>query len=223
MTLHLLLTMALCLTAACDTKGADEPTLTAKVSRAALPAEVSDDIGKLLSTDAIEVRDAAGPAVTFWLRKSLPTEASAEQIRNGLTYAEVTGGSVVGVVSFASTWTDFRRQEVVAGVYTLRIAVQPATGDHMGTAPHTDFCLLTPVAKDTKAAAIELKALVEQSKEVTGGTHPSVMLLFPNFKGEGPKVTEEKDEVLVLRTKLDVGDGKAKLGFGFAVAGVTKK
>jgi len=220
MTLRFLLTLVLCLIASAS---ADEPTFTAKVVEAALPAEVSRDIGKLLSVDAIEVRDAAGPVVTFWLRKSLPTEATADQIRNGLTYAEITGGSVVGVVSFANTWTDFRKQEVVAGVYTLRIAVQPATGDHMGTAPHTDFCLLTPVAKDTKPGAIELKALVEQSKEITGGVHPSVMLLFPNFKGEGVKVTREKDEVVVLRTKLDVGEGKAKLGFGFAVAGVTKK
>lgn len=202
---------------------AAEPKYTAKAVEVAVPTEVSADIAKLLSPGAVEVRDAAGPMAAFWFRKSLSTEASADQIQNGLTYAEITGGSIVGVVSFAHTWTDFRKQEVVAGTYTLRIAVQPSTGDHMGTAPHIDFCLLTPIAKDTEPAAIELKTLIEQSKEITGGSHPSVMLLFPHYKGDGLTITSEKNDAVVLRTKLDVGDGKAKMGFGFAISGVTKR
>ena len=41
---------------------------------------------------------------------------------------------------------------VPPGVYTLRLGYQPQDGDHMGTAPHSEFCLACPAAEDNGAA-----------------------------------------------------------------------
>ena len=46
-----------------------------------------------------------------------------------------------------------------AGVYTLRFAIQPDIGDHTGTAPHPEFCLLCPADEDKTVEDIEKKKL----------------------------------------------------------------
>ena len=55
--------------------------------------------------------------------------------------------------------TDYRKQKVPAGVYTLRLALQPVSDDHGGTAPYRDFCLLSPAADDRKPDLLSPKAL----------------------------------------------------------------
>ena len=40
-------------------------------------------------------------------------------------------------------------------VYTLRLAYQPMDGDHMGTAPYSEFCLLVGAEMDTKPDLLE--------------------------------------------------------------------
>ena len=72
----------------------------------------------------------------IWFRAEIPVKATEEQIKNGLTYHEIPEGTLVGALEFPTKFTDFRKQELPAGVYTLRFAVQPDIGDHTGTAPH---------------------------------------------------------------------------------------
>src|SRR5262249_26522391 len=125
-------------------------------------------------------------------------------------------------VQFAQTWTDYRKQKIPAGVYTLRLAYQPMDGDHMGTAPYNEFCLLSPAAKDEKPDTMQPKELHELSANAPGGTHPGVLLLFPNNKPEAePKLSAKANGVVVLYVKREVESGgkKAPLGFGFTVAG----
>ena len=90
------------------------------------------------------------------------TGAAPEQVAGGLTYREIQPTTVVGAVRFPQAWSDYRKQKIPAGVYTLRLAVQPENGDHMGTAPYNDFLLLSPAAKDTSADAMEPKELHEK-------------------------------------------------------------
>ena len=73
-------------------------------------------------------------------------------------------------------------------MYTLRFALQPDIGDHTGTAPNPDFCLMCPADKDKSADRLEKKELIELSSEVNEGKHPAVLLLFPNStKDDGPE------------------------------------
>src|SRR5262245_14157000 len=215
---------AICLLASTAAR-ADDPKFTLKSEKAEPPKDLNDSFSALLSDQSVQLLDDKGGAfATFWFRKAIPCKAAPEQVKNGLTYREIPQTSLVGVVQFSQAWVDFRKQKIPPGTYTLRLGFQPMDGDHQGTAPYGEFCLLVPVAKDEKPDTLEAKALHELSAFATGGTHPGVMLLFPNNKPEDePKLTSKPNAVVVLNVKRPIdADGKAtSLGFGFVVAGVT--
>jgi hypothetical protein len=205
---------------------AASPKLSLSTAKADPPADLADPVKTVLGTDAVTVTDDAGAlSLTFWFRSELPSAASADQIKNGLTYREIAEGTLVGVVKLDKPFVDFRKQEIPAGVYTLRVAAQPDTGDHKDTAPHQDFALLAPAAADTAAETVEPKDLVKLSTKVLGGDHPAVMLLFPHHgPGEKPELVEQKDEVTCVRLRRPVlaGGTKASLGLSVVVRGVSK-
>jgi hypothetical protein len=198
--------------------------MSVKVEKTAPPKELKDGIRDLLDEQAILVLDGNQTLATIWFRKVLPSQAAPEQIKGGLSYREIPETTIVGAVQFPQSWTDYRKQKIAAGVYTLRLAFQPQNGDHMGTAPYNDFCLLSPAAKDGKPDTMEPKELHELSATAAGGTHPSVMLLFPNNKPEDqPNVIAKPNATWVLSVKrpVDAKGMKASLGFGLAVVGQT--
>jgi hypothetical protein len=200
--------------------------LKTKVEKIAPPADLKDSIKELLSDEALQVQDGKGVVCTIWFRKEIPVKATPDQIKNGLTYREIPRTTLIGAIDFPQKWIDFRKQEVPKGTYTLRLAFQPMDGDHMGTAPHNEFCLLCPAAKDEKPDPLEMKALNDLSALTTGGTHPSVLLLFPNGKPEDqPKVADKGNGIFVVNVKRPVAAGaeKTSLGFAFTVAGHTSE
>lgn len=204
-----------------------EPAFTAKYEKLAAPECVSKAIAEAIAAEALVVRGEADAVVMrVWFRDPIPTKATEEQVKNGLTYREIAEGTLVGVVEFPKEFTDFRRQKIAKGTYTLRFAIQPDIGDHTGTAPHPEFCLMSPAAKDDKTDAMAVKDLIELSSTVNEGKHPAVLLMFPNFgKDMGPKVQAKADGVSVvnLRRAVTAGDVKATLGFAITVAGQWKQ
>jgi hypothetical protein len=201
---------------------AADPELKVKVEKTTLPDELKDAIKDLLDDEAFQVQDGKGVVCTLWLRKEIPAKATVEQVKNGLTYREIALSTVIGAIQLPDKWIDFRKQEIPKGVYTLRLAVQPQDGDHMDTAPHTDFCLLCPADKDEKPDPLELKALIELSGSSHGSTHPAVLMLYPNTKAEdGAKLAAKGNGIFVLNVKRTIaaGEQKTTLGFGFTVAG----
>jgi hypothetical protein len=111
-------------------------------------------------------------------------------------------------------------------VYTLRFALQPDIGDHTGTAPHTEFCLMSRAKDDKAAEPIEKKKLIELSSLVNEGRHPSVLLLWPNNDPKaGVKIVSKGEGVFVATvTRAVVADGKkTTLGFAVTVAGTWKE
>ena len=205
---------------------AADPVFSAKIEKLDAPDTVVEPIRKLLAPEALVVSVENGDLVMkVWFRAEIPVKASAEQIKNGLTYREIPEGEIVGVIQFPAKFTDYRRQEIAAGVYTLRFAVQPDIGDHTGTAPHPDFCLMCPIEKDKSADRIEKKKLIELSSEVNEGKHPAVLLMFPNAtKDMTPKVVGKGNGVWVvnLRRAVAAEDEKSSLGFGITIAGMWK-
>ena len=199
------------------------PAYTTKtVKDTAPPKELSEAVRKLLSSECVQLLDDKGTTlVELWFCKQVALEATEAQIKNGLTYDEVPVSTIVGAIRFEQAWYDYRKQKIAAGVYTLRVARQPRDGDHMGTAPTTDFCVLCPAADDKKTALMETKALQEMSLSV-GDNHPGVVLLYPG-KGAGavPKlITKNKDHaVLLVELPAKAGDKKATLRLGLTLAG----
>jgi hypothetical protein len=195
-----------------------------KTADTAPPKALSEDMRKLLPDKCIQVQDAKGTTILeVWLRKELPVKATEAQIKNGLTYKEVPISTVVGAVRVVKTFTDYRKQTVKAGTYTLRIARQPEDGDHQGTAPHNEFLLLAPAKDDTKPDLMEVKDLQELSGKTIEG-HPSVMLLFPGTgAAKAPKlVTKEGGHwVILIELPALAGKNKATLPIGLTVVGVS--
>jgi hypothetical protein len=204
---------------------AADAKLTAKLEKVGPPAEIKEPIRALLGDDAIRVQDEKGGTVcTLWFRKEIPSKATPEQVKNGITYREIAATTIIGAIQLPQKWIDFRKQEIPKGVYTLRLAIQPMDGDHMGTAPHNEFCLLCPADKDVKAETMEVKAMHELSASAHGATHPAVLLLFPTSKpADEPNLLSKGGGIWVLQVKRPIvaGSGKTTLGFGMTVAGHT--
>ena len=73
---------------------------------------------------------AGKPICDVWFRKEMPTDATPEQVKNGVTYKEVKQTEILGAIQFHKDWSDYRKQKIKTGVYTMRLAYQPSDGKH---------------------------------------------------------------------------------------------
>jgi hypothetical protein len=194
-----------------------------KIASTAPPKELDESIRKLLAAEAVQFLGPQGDLVAeLWLRKEVPADATPEQVKNGVTYREVPQTTVLGAVRFDKGWSDYRKQKVKAGVYTIRLAFQPQDGDHMGTAPYSEFGLLVAANEDKSAATMEPKKLQELSAASIGTSHPAVLLLFPNVKpGAAPRLEVKNNNHVVLNTRHSVRTKEATgvLGLGLTLVG----
>jgi len=199
------------------------PDYSIKTAEAAPPKLLSDDVRKVIGGTAIQLLDAKEEVIAeIWLAKEPAVKATAEQIKNGLTYREMPQSTILGAIRVAKTMTDYKKQKIPAGVYTIRLGIQPEDGDHMGTAPYNEFGLLCPASEDKKTDLIETKDLRELSAKTTDN-HPGVFVLFPADKeaADKPKLESKSGGHWVLFAKLPVkaGDKKATLPFGLNLIG----
>jgi hypothetical protein len=197
--------------------------LAVKVEDSPPPKELAEPVRGLLDTKAMTVSDGKGKAIcTVWPRKALEAKAGADPA--GMGYTSLDESTVLGAVRFPETWSDYRKQKIKPGVYTLRLGIQPMDGDHMGTAPYNEFCLMSPADLDKKPDLMDAKELQEQSTKATSRKHPAVMLLFPNPKpADKPAVESKPNDTWVLSYQVPVtaGGKKSGLGFSLVVVGVS--
>jgi hypothetical protein len=202
---------------------AAEGAYTIKTTTTPPPKELKEGIAKLLSDQSVQLLDGKGTLLCeLWFRKEVPANATPAQVKNGLTYRELEETTIMGAIRFDQPMTDFRKQKIKAGVYTLRLGFQPQDGDHMGTAPYPEFCLLVPAAADAKPGTMSPKELQELSTKASGTSHPAVFLLFPNEKPEAtPKLVDKGGDKWVLNVKepVQAGSEKATLGVGLTLIG----
>jgi hypothetical protein len=198
---------------------------TIKEAKTDPPKELKPAVAKLLDDNAVQLLDAKDAVVCeVWFRKEVPAKATPEQVKNGLTLREIPETTVLGALRVHKTMTDYRKQKIKAGVYTLRLAYQPADGDHMGTAPNNEFCLPVAADDDKDAELMKPKALHETSAKVAGGNHPAVLLLLP-LQAKAPDAAKlEKmtdDWVLTRPVEVKAGEAKAKIGLVLTLVGVS--
>jgi hypothetical protein len=203
-----------------------QPKFTAKLEKVEPQAKLAEPVRKLLDEQALVVRSGDDVVMRLWFRAAIPAKATEEQVKNGLTYREIPEGTLVGALEFPDEFTDYRKQKLPAGVYTLRFAIQPDIGDHTNTTPHPEFCLLCPAGEDKSTEDVEKMKLIELSSKVNEGRHPAVLLLWPHHtKDDAVKVLDKGDGVWVATTRRAVAAGELKttLGFAVTVAGVRKE
>ncbi len=198
--------------------GTPEPALTARLEQLPPPAAIAGSQRKLLDSRALVVRSGSATRMRVWFRREIPVRATAEQFPKGLTYRHIPEGTLVGAIELLGTFTDYRRQRLPRGVYTLRFALQPDTGDHTDTAPHREFFLLSPAADDPSPAPIQTKRLIELSSQVNEGRHPAVLLLWPHEeRNPAIQVLDKGKGVWVAAVRRPVADGNRRGSLGFAL------
>ena len=204
----------------------DGKKYTLKTANTAAPKELSEAIQKLLAESSVQLLDGAGkPICDVWFRKELPAEATPEQIKTGVTYREVKQTEILGAIQFHADWTDYRKQKIKAGVYTLRLAFQPTDGKHTADiSDYQEFALVISAKADTKAALMEAKALHDKSGDSLDLAHPGVFMLFPNTKpGKEPDLAARPKNHWVLNSKCNLSvAGKATgttIGIGLTLVG----
>ncbi len=197
---------------------ADAPKWTVKSVEAAPPkSSVSAAIQAVLAPVALEVHDETGkPVATFWHRKEVPLQHKGDS-----SYAAVAEGTLIGVVQWHQPWTDYRKQKVKPGVYTLRFARQPMDGDHMGTALYNEFLLLVPAGLDEKPDNLMVEELHELSGKSVGRKHPSMMMLFPYRKGGSTAVLTVRPQDHLSLDFAVPAHGGGTLGFAITLVGHT--
>jgi hypothetical protein len=136
----------------------------------------SDALKKALEPKGWRVSLADGAYCDIWLRAAVPvgkTDAA------GAVYTWIGDSTLLGVITFARATTDFRGQSIKPGSYTVRYAVHPTDGNHMGISPIRDFLVMLPVAMDPNPdAQFKFEELTKMSTKVTGTSHPGILSLI---------------------------------------------
>lgn len=189
------------------------------------PKELVAGMQELLSDQTIELTKDGKVVAEVWLAKTIPGNVPAAKANKTIGYRDLKETSIFGAVQFHTDWQDYRKQAIKPGVYTLRLGFQPQDGDHMGTAPFSEFLILSSPKFDNKAELLTPKALVERSSASINTTHPAVLLLFPNqTPGDKVELSSKPNNTWVLNLKRPVATdnkGTATLGIGFAIVGHT--
>ena len=162
----------------CTASNVSAQSYKAEALNEAPPKELAAPIQAALSQAGIRFTGPSGPVCDLWLGKAVPGRANAPQTL-GVVYPQLAQGTLVGAIRFPNGVKDYRKQAIKAGVYTLRYALVPENGNHMGVAPQRDFVLASPAAADQDAATLTLDQAMALSRKATGSNHPSVWSIAP--------------------------------------------
>ena len=170
-------------------------------SGAPLPDGVSGDVKSLLKTEGITVKDPQGKvSAIYWTRQTPFVGSPAAGF--GVRMETIPEGALIGLVSLPEGGSDYREQAIPAGLYTIRYALHPEDGNHMGVAASRDFSVLTPVDKDPDPAKnFPFKELVPLTLSV-GNPHPTIVRLELAESSKTPHLWEGDAEHWIL--DLDV-------------------
>ncbi len=154
------------------------------------------------------VNDAGAPYLEIWLNKALagePKAASGEILNPG-----IPEGSFLGLARFVAGGSDFRGQSIRPGFYSLRYALMPVDGNHVGAAQYRDFTLMVPAALDPNpATALKFEEVLGLSRKASGTGHPAVFpMVSPDAAGEA-SLAKNDDGHWILKTRIPTKSGAA--------------
>ena len=192
--------------------------LAVKVADKEPPKELDASIRAKLQPKAVQLLDGEKPVYEFWFSAELPLQskpASAAKALDALKQA-----TLLGAVAVARDQRDYRDDELHAGVYTMRFALQPQDGNHLGTSEFNYFAVLTPAKIDNKLDGIsDYKALVKASSKETSTDHPVILSLRPasSDQGDAPQLNSPAPEHKSVRVKVPAKAGDEKVSISFEV------
>ena len=184
----------------------DAADLSLKLADKAPPAQLDSSIAGKLQKNAVQLLSGDKPVLEFWLVSELPLTSKPAAPAKGLDAVKQT--TLLGAVSVGQAMRDYRDDELAAGVYTMRLALQPQDGNHLGTSEFAWFAALSPAKLDTKPDGVaDYKALVKLSSQETATDHPVILSLRPASSTEAPKLNEPAPEHKSVRVKVPAKAG----------------
>ncbi|HXY10485.1 MAG TPA: hypothetical protein VEI52_21790 [Terriglobales bacterium] len=183
---------------------------------------VPEAVRQSLETNGFRLTlDDPKPTCELWFRKGVP--APAKKGAEGVAYPQLAESTLVGVVHYPQTAVDFRGQHVPAGFYTLRYALIPDDGNHLGVSPNRDFLLLIPASSDTDPnATFKFQELVSMSAKTVGAKHPSPLSLPPADKPSAGAVAKDDQDHWIFSAALKLASGE-ELPFAVIVKGTAQQ
>ncbi|HEX6504427.1 MAG TPA: hypothetical protein VF011_14390 [Terriglobales bacterium] len=186
---------------------------TAKVDRIDRPSDspVPTAVWDVLDTKGYRLTlEDGSTACDIWLRLSLPSSGAKEV--EGVLFPEIAPSTLVGLISFAKPATDFRGQPIKAGFYSLRYALLPNDGNHLGVAPSRDFVLLVPASADPDPGAqFKFEELVNLSKKATGTNHPGPLSLV-QADSSIPGISHDDQDHWIFSVKVSTTGEQIPIG-----------
>jgi hypothetical protein len=165
--------------------------------------------------------DDPKPACELWLRKSIP--AATKKGSEAVAYPQLGESTLVGVVHFFQAAADFRGHQVPPGFYTLRYALIPDDGNHLGVSPNPDFLLLIPAQSDSDpGATFKFQELVTMSAKTGGTKHPSPLNLPPADKPSTGTVARDDQDHWIFSASLKLASGE-EIPFALIVKGTAQQ
>ncbi|MEW5978258.1 MAG: hypothetical protein AB1898_20880 [Acidobacteriota bacterium] len=177
-----------------------------KISTA--PEGVNDALKAGLQAEGARVLDGAGNVwCEVWIRKEIAPGSSGSL---DALYSQLHIGSMLGILRFPDTGSDFRGQAIKPNTFTMRYALLPQDGAHMGMAPIVDFLVLIPTADDTLDADAEVPYLdlMKMSRKASGTNHPAILNFgVPPEKFSGMSLAKDDAGHWVLHAKAGLKGG----------------
>jgi len=178
----------------------------------AAPAEgLAPEVAGLLAPAGFKViKGTSRTLCSFWPVKQLAVKADFKPTAALLYPLEM--GQLVGVVNYKRAGEDFRGQEIAEGTYTVRYALQPEDGNHVGTSDTRDFFLLLKADEDKMPALLKKEDLFKLSAAAAGTAHPCMLsLLTPEGTTGEPASLEHNEErelwSVAFAPRTDKGNG----------------
>jgi len=198
--------------------------LTLKVADKEPPKELDASIRAVLQPKAVQLLEGDKPVYEFWFRSEVPLQSKPGSLAKALESVKAT--TLIGAVSVPKSLRDYRDDELAAGTYAVRFALQPQDGNHLGSADYAYFAVLVQAKYDTKPDGIaDYKTLVKTSSKDTSTDHPVILSLRPasTDAGDFPKLNEPAPEHKSVRVKLPASAGGEKTSLVFELVYQGKK
>lgn len=166
---------------------------------------VPDSIRQTLAAKGSRIQPDSSSAVEIWFRKEVPAQAKGSS--TDAIYDRLAESTLVGILHFPQAAQDYRGQSIAAGFYTLRYALMPNDGNHLGVAASRDFLLLVPISTDPgPEKTLKFQDLVALSRQAAGTRHPAPLSLVQAESKPALSKNEEGNTAFTTTVHLSSGE-----------------
>jgi len=208
--------------AAQQTGSAAQQTGKVEVLTGLSDAAVPGSVRQVLESKGYRIfLDGTSIAAEIWLRKDLPAQPKKETA--DVIYDRIVESTLVGVLRWPQASTDYRGQPVPAGFYTLRYALIPNDGNHLGVAPSRDFLLMIPVSADPDPGKLfKAQEVIALSRQASRTKHPAPLSMLQPEGGTAPAISRDDEDHYIFSAGIKLVSGE-DMPFALVIKGTAQQ